>query len=321
MAAEHGAVAVGSSRGRRGCGHRRTGSRYFDICAAVVVFNGVVVSGFGVVAFALYVDLSAGELALFAACSAVAFAVEGVLAAVYLLRDAEPARAWLAGERAGDDAEQAWSAAARLPLALLRHPSLYAIGAVGAVATDLLLASLLDSPHTKRCCVLPASYLVYVSSVVLRYVALELAMRPLLEDIGQGLPEASPPDAARVSLHRRLFHTVPMVAWGRRSSSPGCSPTTRATSTRSRWRASSPSPLPPPSRPGSASCWPTRSRRRSSTFATRHAGSAPAISPCACRSSPPTRLGSSPRHSTRWWPGSASASSCARRSAPSSIRR
>jgi adenylate cyclase len=194
--------------------YRRTGARYLDACAAGVVVNGVVVSGFGVVALALYVDLSAGELALFAACSAVGFAVEGVLAAVYLLRAAEPARAWLAGERALDAVLQAWSTAARLPLVLLRRPSLYATGAVGAAAADVLLAALLDLPAYEAVLLFPASYLLYLSSTVLRYVALELGMRPLLEDIGESLPGASPPDFARVSLHRRLLATVPMVTWG-----------------------------------------------------------------------------------------------------------
>ena len=192
----------------------RTGARYIAASAAGVVANGVVVSLFGLVALALYVDLSAGELALFAACSAVGFAAEGVLAAVYLVRAAQPARAWLAGERAENVALQAWSAAARLPLALLRRPSLYAAGAAGAGAADLVLAALLDLPAYEAVLLFPASYLLYLSSVVLRYVALELGMRPLLEDIGEGLPEASPPEFARVSLHRRLLATVPMVTWG-----------------------------------------------------------------------------------------------------------
>jgi hypothetical protein len=70
--------------------YRRTGARYFAACAAAVVGNGIVVSGFGVIALALYVNLSARELALFAACTAVGFAVEGAVAALYLLRAAEP---------------------------------------------------------------------------------------------------------------------------------------------------------------------------------------------------------------------------------------
>ncbi len=193
--------------------YRRTGASYFDACAVGIVVNGVVVSGFGVVAFVLYVDLSAEEVALFAACLAVGFAVEGAVAALYFWRAAGPARAWLAGERAKDAALQAWPAAARLPLMLVRRPSLYALGAVGAVAADVVVAALLDLPLYQAALLFPMSYLLYLCSSVLRYVALELAMRPVLRDIDASL-EASVSGFARVSLHQRLLATVPMVTWG-----------------------------------------------------------------------------------------------------------
>jgi adenylate cyclase len=186
--------------------YRRSGARYFDACAAGVVANGIVVSGFGVVALALYVDLRPGELALFAGCSAAGFAVEGLLAAIYLLRVAQPARAWRVRNQGGHAALQAWSAAAQLPLVLLRRRSLYAVGAVGAAGADALLAAMLDLPAYEA--------VLYLSAAVLRYVALELGMRPVLEDIGESLPEGAPPHFARVSLHRRLLATVPLVAWG-----------------------------------------------------------------------------------------------------------
>ena len=64
--------------------YRLTGASYLGACAIGIVFNGVVVSGFGVVALALYVDLTAGEAASFAACSALGFALEGAVAALYL---------------------------------------------------------------------------------------------------------------------------------------------------------------------------------------------------------------------------------------------
>ena len=194
--------------------YRRTGTRYLLACAAAATANGVVVSGFGVVAVALYVELSAGELALFAACSALGFAVEGILAAVHLLRAAEPARAWLRGERAEPSAPQAWSAAARLPLVLLRRPSLFVVGAIGALGADVLLAALLGLPTWEALLLLPTSYLVYLSATMLRSVGLELLMRPLLEDIGETEPGALPGDFTWISLHRRLLATVPMVAWG-----------------------------------------------------------------------------------------------------------
>src|SRR5204863_3709963 len=104
--------------------YRRTRARYLDVCALVIVLNGVVVSGFGVLVLVLYVDLSVGEAALFAACLAVGFGVEGAVAALYFLRSAGPGRAWLAGvptEDAELEAGPVWSATARLPLGLVRQ--------------------------------------------------------------------------------------------------------------------------------------------------------------------------------------------------------
>jgi class 3 adenylate cyclase len=193
---------------------RGTGARYFDACASVIVLNGVAVAGFGVVALVLYVDLSVSEVALFAACLAVGYAIEGALAAHYFLRAAEPARAWLASEGADEGAAAAWLAAARLPLMLVRRPSLYAVGALGAAVADVLVAALLDLPTYQAALLLPMSYLLYISCGVLRYVGLELCMRPVLGHVGEKLPELSLPRVARVTLHQRLLATVPMVTWG-----------------------------------------------------------------------------------------------------------
>src|SRR3982751_4950534 len=91
--------------------YRNTGARYLDACALAIVVNGVVISVFGVVTVVLYVDVRAGELALFAACSASAYLVEGLAAAVQFRRAAAPIRVWLAGDRREEVAVQAWSAA------------------------------------------------------------------------------------------------------------------------------------------------------------------------------------------------------------------
>lgn len=194
--------------------YRRTGARYFGACAVVIVLNGVVVALFGVVAVLLYVELSVWEAALFAACLAVGFAGEGALAAVYFLRAAEPARTWRARARPEDTALRAWSAAAELPLSLVRRASLYAVGAVAAAAADVVLAALLRLPVYQAALLFPTSYLLYISCSVLRYVGLELSLRPVLRDIGESLSRNSPAGFARVSLHQRLLATVPMVTWG-----------------------------------------------------------------------------------------------------------
>ena len=174
--------------------HRRSSARYLDACAAAMVVNGVVVAGFGVAIVALFVDLDAGDLALFAACSAAGYVVENLVAARHFRRVGAPVRAW--------------PEAARLPLALVRLRRLYVIGAAGAALASLALAGLLGLPAYDAALAFPVCWLLYVSSAVLRYIALELAMRPLLEE----LPGAT--EVAHVSLHQRLLVTVPMVTWG-----------------------------------------------------------------------------------------------------------
>src|SRR4051812_24282769 len=91
---------------------RRAPTRYFEVHAAAIVLNGVVVAAFGAVVVALYVDLRAGELAVFAACSAAGFAVEGLVAGLDVRRWASPVRAWLAGDDREGVAGEAWSVAA-----------------------------------------------------------------------------------------------------------------------------------------------------------------------------------------------------------------
>jgi len=189
--------------------YRRAGAGYVSALAVASAINGVVVAGFGVLVVALYVDVRPGPLGLFAACSAAGYVVENAAAGVYLRRAAAPVRAWLAG---ADDDDAAWLAAARIPFVLPRRPSLYLIGAVAAAGADVVLAALLDLPVYQAALLFPASYLLYLSSAVLRYLGLELAVRPLLEAIG--VRQASPPDFPSVSLHRRMLATVPMINWG-----------------------------------------------------------------------------------------------------------
>src|SRR5690349_10813737 len=119
--------------------YRRTGTRYLDAWALGIVGNGVVVAGFGVVVVLCFVDLSAGEAALFAACTAAGYVVENLVAGRELRRVGAPVGAWSEGGAAAP----AWSAAALLPLALVRRRRLYAIGAVSSVVTSLVLAALL----------------------------------------------------------------------------------------------------------------------------------------------------------------------------------
>jgi HAMP domain-containing protein len=151
------------------------------------------------VTLVLYVDVSLGELAIIIAASAAGYALEGLVAGIHLRRAAQPVAAWLAGERSDEATSRAWSTAASLPLGLLRRRSLYAIGALAVAAADLVVAALLDLPAYQAALLFPASYLLYLYAAELRYIGLDIAMRPVLETIGEHLPAATPPSVcARV---------------------------------------------------------------------------------------------------------------------------
>lgn len=194
--------------------YRRSGTRYLDACAAGFLLNGLAVAGFGLVLVAFYVDMAARDFGILAGCWAAGYVAENLLAGLHLQRIGEPVGAWLAGDRSEDAALRAWSAAAQLPLALFRRADLCAVGALGAAAAGFVLAALLGLPLYRGALLFPVSFLLYASSAVLRYIALELGMRPVLEAVGERLPEGSPPAVGGVSLHRRLLVTVPMVTWG-----------------------------------------------------------------------------------------------------------
>jgi class 3 adenylate cyclase len=186
---------------------RRTGARFVDALALGSPGNGIIVSLFGLVTLVLHVDLSAGEVATLGAVWAAAFLIEGLAGGVHVRRAGRPVAEWLRGE---GEAQAASAAAARLPLVVLRRPDLYLLGAAGAIGTGLVLAALLDLPARDAVLLFPFAFGLYVSSTILRYIALELSMRPLLERMETAAPLPFP----RVTLHQRLFVTIPMVTWG-----------------------------------------------------------------------------------------------------------
>src|SRR3954452_5323648 len=107
--------------------YRRTRAGYVDALAVGMAVNGLIVAAFGLGMVALYVDLTAAELALFGAALAAGYLLENVVAGLQVRRVGAPIRAWAAGDRRDAGALQAWSAAASLPVALVVRPVLYVI--------------------------------------------------------------------------------------------------------------------------------------------------------------------------------------------------
>ncbi|HEX2087938.1 MAG TPA: adenylate/guanylate cyclase domain-containing protein [Solirubrobacteraceae bacterium] len=185
---------------------RRTGERFVDATGAVLAAIGIVTSVVGVLSLALYLDMSAAELGALLAIAIASYSVDGLLAARVLRRDGAPIAAHLRGEGAP---EQACDAAARLPMRVVRHRPLYAVAAVAALTFDVAATLLLDLPPWATALLLPGSFGAYLYWCVLRALALELGMRPILEQL-----RAREHAAQRISLRWRLLATLPAMNWG-----------------------------------------------------------------------------------------------------------
>lgn len=160
---------------------------------------------------ALYVDMSAVEFVrLVLASWILLWASEIVLDARLVDRAVRPIEEWLES-RDPARAVAAWQAATGLPLRFLRSSRLYLVAAPGIVIWGLYAVWELDVPTASAPIFFVASALVYAYWIALRFLAMELALRPLVEDVSASLPSDPVGEAGRVPLRWRLIASVTAV--------------------------------------------------------------------------------------------------------------
>lgn len=137
-------------------------------------------------------------------------AVENLLAFVHMSRCLRPADAWLRGERTPAAAEAAWRALAALPRSSVGHMK-YVSPAVNIAPFCLITAALLDLGTTGTLALFAGGLVVLVYGLFLRFFAMELALRPVLEDVSCDLPAGFGLRRAGVSLRTRLLVALPLL--------------------------------------------------------------------------------------------------------------
>ena len=161
---------------------------------------------------ALYVDMSVGEfIRLFLASSLLIWTPEVVVEARFILHRIRPVEAWLGGVRGDSEALEGWEAAAGLPVAALRQPLLYGLVLAGMVIWGIYATSELDLAAYSIGIFFVASVLIYAYWISVRFLAMELVLRPVLEDIGNALPSGVGVHTLRVPLRWRLLASLPAL--------------------------------------------------------------------------------------------------------------
>jgi len=165
----------------------------------------------GVAVMALYINMSAIEFLRLLAVAEAIFVADAIIALRLGLRWIEPAVAWLRGDRDPDSTAAAWRAAAGLPVELLRRRSLYVVAGIVAFAFDVYATWELTLPWYSAAILFPGSALVLLYWVVLRFLGTERVLRPILEDIGEDLPDEGERQAITIPLRWRLIAALPAI--------------------------------------------------------------------------------------------------------------
>lgn len=190
----------------------RLGPRYSRVVLLGWTPTAYLTGLLGVAGTALYVDTSAGEFVrLFVAASVLIWTAEVAFEAWLILRRTRPIDSWVRGARGEAETRRAWEAAAGLPLGFLRQPLRYAAVGAGVVAWDVYAAWELGLPASSAAILFPGSFLVYLYWVVVRFLAIELALRPVLEDIASSVPDGTELELVRIPLRWRLLASLPAV--------------------------------------------------------------------------------------------------------------
>ena len=190
---------------------RRLGARYPRVVlAALFQLSFLVVLG-GVWLLDLYVQLGSGQFWRILGITEAAVAVEIVAALSVAFRLVRPADPWLRGERTPQTAVVAWRALAGLPLDLIRYARGLPI-VLNIVPISIYVTLEVGAPFFPAVLVLAAGVgVVFAYAMFLRFFAVELALRPLLERVSCDLPDGTDLGRATVPLRWRLLVGLPVM--------------------------------------------------------------------------------------------------------------
>ena len=188
----------------------RLGPRY-PFAALVVLFSFAYVVGlFAVGLLLLYQDMSAAQLMQIAAVVVGLVLLENLLGLRVVKRLIEPARAWLYGNHSPRAAENAWCALAGLPLDFLTKGRWIAV-LFNVVPVAFVVTLLLDLTALSFFILVAGAAVVLIYGVLLRFLGMELLLRPVLGDISRTLPDRAELGATRIPLRWKLLFAMPAI--------------------------------------------------------------------------------------------------------------
>jgi adenylate cyclase len=189
--------------------YRKLGRRYPVVFVSLELPNAFVVTAAFVALFSFYYSLSRNEVL---EVLAIALGLTGVgvgLVLARMLRHVRPLGAWIGGDRSPEQTAAAWRLAVNLPVILIRRD--YYIPILVTVVAVIASIAVLDLSWLAFFPISIAAFIAVAYAVMLHYLALELAMRPILFDINRELETPVRIDRPVVPLRVKLLGSLPLI--------------------------------------------------------------------------------------------------------------
>ncbi|HET9119864.1 MAG TPA: adenylate/guanylate cyclase domain-containing protein [Solirubrobacterales bacterium] len=189
--------------------YRKLGPRYPAAFITVELQTAFLVAAGAVALFSFYYSVSGHDFLRVLAVTLALTAVGVGFVLMRVMRRLVPLQEWLAGARSSEESAQAWHTAVDLPIEMVRRD--FWVPFVVTLVTVVASVAILELSWLSFFPILLAALLVTAYAGTLHYLALELAMRPILFDINSALDRPVRIDRPVVPLRVKLLGSLPLI--------------------------------------------------------------------------------------------------------------
>ena len=190
--------------------YRKLGARYPAVFVTLELSSAFLIGAGAVALMGSYYEADKADVMAVIAITCGLTAVALVIVLSRLFGRIEPLSEWIGGQRSPAQTEQAWRTAVGLPLELIRRDLGFPVFGV-AVPVSIAAVLLYDLSWLAFFPLLVGGLIALGYSAVLHYLALELAMRPILFDINAALDSPVKIQRPAMPLRFKLLGSLPLI--------------------------------------------------------------------------------------------------------------
>jgi adenylate cyclase len=190
--------------------YRRLGRRYLTAIAGIEALSAMLIALGTIGVFRLYVEMSAAQFVRILVVTELLVVAGLVAGALWMRASWEPLRRWAAGERDGLDPAEVWRSGVSVPLDLVRRGEKMTIALVALPAAVFGTVELGLQWYAVPLLLL-GSLVSIAYAAVLEFFASEVALRPIVGEVAELLPDGFVPTGAGVPLRWKLLGSLPLI--------------------------------------------------------------------------------------------------------------